>query len=112
MGGGGGQGICFISTDKLISRGCTQLFLDKRMKKELGAGGQSQAQVDCETYRDFPHKLINSLCKEPMPWLSPLWAQSLGCRESHMTGWTVGGLLGTGVALHGARLSPLCDHLP
>lgn len=48
-GWGGGQGICFISTDKLISRGGTQLFLDKRTKKELGAGGQSQAQVDCET---------------------------------------------------------------
>ena len=44
----GGQGTCFISTDKLISSGSTQLFLDKR-KKEPGAGGQSQAQVDCET---------------------------------------------------------------
>lgn len=44
----GGQGTCFISTDKLISSRSTQLFLDKR-RKEPGAGGQSQAQVDCKT---------------------------------------------------------------
>ena len=113
-GGGRRQGICFISTDKLISRGGTQLLLDKRTKKELGAGGQSQAHLRLIARHKgiFPMQLIDSLCKEPMPWLSPLWAQSLGCRESHMTGWTVGGLLGPGVALHGARLSPLCDHLP
>lgn len=53
-GDGRGQGTCFISTDKLISRSSAQLFLDKRRKKELGAGGESPGQVNCKTERDSP----------------------------------------------------------
>lgn len=59
----GGGSTCLISTDKLISRSGA-LFLDERRKKELGAGGESAAQVNCETQRDFPVAANRLLLKE------------------------------------------------
>lgn len=101
-GAGGGQGTCFISTDKLISRGSAQLFLDKRRKKEPGAGDESLGQVNCETEREFPVATNSFLFKEPKCWPNPLGLPGKACDpnvENQTPGWTRGGLLGSGVAL-------------
>lgn len=58
-------------------------------------------------------QLTRFLYREAGPGRAPRAAwQSLRCAESHIAGWTTGGLLGSGVAPQRARLSPLCDHLP
>ena len=57
-------------------------------------------------------QLIDSFCRELLPPLRSLWAGSLGCKESHMTGWTMGSHCGSGMALHRAHQSSLCDCLP
>lgn len=62
----------------------------------------------------FLLQLIGFLPKEPLPRPSPLWApwQGLPYMESRTTGWTMGGLPGSGAALGRSLLSPLCACFP
>lgn len=114
-GAGGGQGTCFISTDKLISRGSAQLFLDKGRRKEPGAGDESLGQVNCETEREFPVATNSFLFKEPKCWPNPFGLPGKACDpnlENQILGWTRGGLLGSGVALGKGPSAPPHDGSP
>lgn len=106
-GDGGGQGTCFISTDKLISRSSAQLFSDKRRKKELGAGGESLGQVNCKTERDFPIATNRLPFRRTHAQAKPrlTLVKACGpCMENQISGWTMVGLLGSGGPCEG----PIC----
>lgn len=116
-GGGGGQGTCFISTDKLISRSGAQLFLDKRRKKELGAGGESLGQVNCKTERDFPVAANGLLFQRTYALAKPALGSLArpviqAWRTKYRAGQWVVSCEGWGKRLRRAHLSPPRDCSP